>query len=238
MADFSERTRRHLTSAAVPTVVSLLLKLGYRNTMLFGPRPAGPQTRFAGPAFTVRTLPAREDLVRAQQEGRSANLQARSVADIPPGAVLVVEMAGETRTAFMGDIMATHLHARGIAGVVLDGAVSDAAAIAGIGLPLFCMGTAGTPFTLLRMVCALQVPIACAGVTVLPGDIVMGDANGLCCIPAHEAEQVAQDAAERELLEEYIVARVRDGAPLEGTYPPSAAVMAEFEAWRAGRPVP
>ena len=231
-----EATRDRLMAVAVPTVVSLLWRRGYRNTFLFGPKPLNPQaTKFVGTAFTVRTIPVREDLLEAQTKGERPNLQNRSVADIGAGEVLMVAMDGETRTAFMGDIMTTHLCVKGVAGIVLDGAVSDAAAISTIPIPVFCTGNAATPVTSHRFVIDLNVPIGLDGVPALPGDVVMGDANGVVVIPAHMADEISVVAYEREVLEEFVVGRVRDGAPLEGTYPPDAATMALFEAWKAKR---
>lgn len=232
----SQETQERLMRAAVPTVVSLLFRKGLRNTFLFGPRALNPRAvKFAGPAYTVRTIPVREDLVEAQAAGRRPNLQARAVAEVPAGGVLAVAMDGETRTAFMGDIMATHLLTKGVAGVVLDGGVSDAAAISEIPLPLFCTGNAATPVTSHRFVIDLQVPIGLAGVPVLPGDVLMGDANGVVAIPADLVDEIADAAAERELLEEFVVGRVRQGSPLAGTYPPDAATLEAFEVWRRAR---
>jgi regulator of RNase E activity RraA len=231
----SDLTRELLMRVAVPTVVSTLWRKGYRNTMMFGPKPLNPRaTKFVGPAFTVRTIPMREDLVEAQTKGELPNLQAEAVARVAAGETLVVAMDGETRTAFMGDIMTTHLLVKGIAGVVLDGGVSDAAAIASIALPLFCMGNAATPVTSHRFVIELNGPIGCNGVPVLDGDVVMGDGNGVCVIPAALVEEIAETAAERELMEEFVVEKVRGGAPLAGTYPPNEATMREYRAWRAG----
>jgi regulator of RNase E activity RraA len=232
----SRETHAALMRAAVPTVVSILYRRGFRNTFMFRPRPLNPQSvKFAGPAFTVRTIPVREDLVEAQNAGARPNLQARSVAEIGPGQVLAVAMDGETRTAFMGDIMTTHLLVKGVAGIVLDGGVSDAAAIGAIPLPLFCTGNAATPVTSHRFVVDLNVPVGIDGVPVLPGDVLMGDANGVVAIPAAIVDEVAAAAAERELLEEFVVGRVREGAPLAGTYPPDEATLAAFAQWRNGR---
>ena len=232
----SESTRAQFMQAAVPTVVSLLWKRGFRNTFMFHPKPLnGSAVKFVGPAFTVRTIPVREDFLEAQNTGKRPNLQARSVADIKAGEVLVVAMDGETRTAFMGDIMTTHLLVKGVAGVVLDGAVSDAAAIAAIPLPLFCTGNAATPVTSHRFVIELNAPVGVDGVPVMPGDIVMGDANGIVVIPAHVADEIAEAAAERERFEEFIVGKVRQGAPLDGTYPANEATLAEYEAIKRGR---
>lgn len=225
-----------LNQVSVPTVVSTLWRKGFKNTLMFGPRPINQQAvKFVGRAVTVRTIAVREDLLEAQQRGERDNLQAESVAITGAGDVLVVGMAGETRTAFMGDIMTTHLLAKGAAGVVLDGAVSDVAAISEIPLPVFCTGSAATPFTSHRLVVELNCAIDCAGVPVLPGDIVMGDANGVAVIPAHMASEIAETCVERELLEEFVVEKVRGGAPLAGTYPPDEETLAEFRDWRLER---
>ncbi|CAH1654627.1 MULTISPECIES: ribonuclease activity regulator RraA [unclassified Chelatococcus] len=235
-AALSETTRALLMKVAVPTVVALLWRKGFRNTLITGPRPLNPQAqKFVGTAFTVRTIPVREDLVEAQTSGARPNLQNKAVADIAAGQVLVVAMDGETRTAFMGDIMTTHLLVKGVAGVVLDGGVSDVAAISDIPLPMFCMGSAATPVTSHRFVTELNTPVGIAGVPVLPGDVLMGDANGIAAIPAHMADEIAQLASEREILEEFVVGKVRDGAPLAGTYPPNEATLAEFAAWRTAQ---
>jgi len=229
-------TRARLLDTSVPTVVSLLWRKGFHNTFLFKPKPLNRgSVKFVGPAFTVRTVPMREDLVAAQVSGERANLQARSVADIGAGEVLVVAMDGETRTAFMGDIMTTHLHVKGVAGIVLDGAVSDVAAIAEIPIAVFCTGNAAIPITSHRFVIDLNVPVGIDGVLVMPGDVVMGDANGIVVIPAQLAEEISLAAAERELLEAFVLGRVREGAPLEGTYPPDAETLVAFEAWRQSR---
>lgn len=223
-----------LRQVSVPTVVSTLWRMGFRNTLLFGPRPLNPDAvRLVGRAVTVRTIAVREDLLEAQQRGERPNLQAESVARIGAGEVLVVGMGGETRTAFMGDIMTTHLLAKGAAGAVLDGSVSDAAAISGIPFPVFCTGNAATPLTSHRIVVELDCPIDCAGVPVLPGDVIMGDANGVVAIPGQIASELAETCAERELLEEFVIERVRDGAPLAGTYPPDEATLAAFRDWRS-----
>lgn len=223
-----------LLGVSVPTVVSLLWRKGLKNTFMAQPRPVNPNAvKFAGTARTVRTVAMREDLLEAQNRGERPNLQGQSVDDMGAGDVLIVAMGGETRTAFMGDIMTTGMMVKGAAGVVLDGSVSDAASISKIDLPVFCTGNAATPLTSHRIVVALNEPVECAGVTVLDGDIVMGDANGVVVIPAAMAGEIAALAVERELLEEWVVARVADGAPLSGTYPPNEATLAAFEKWRA-----
>jgi regulator of RNase E activity RraA len=232
----TDEIRRLLSGVAVPTVVSILYRKGLRGMMMQAPKPLNPAaTKFVGTAFTVRTIPVREDLVEATARGERPNLQGEAVARVSAGDVLVVAMEGETRTAFMGDIMTTHFLTKGVAGVVLDGGVSDAAAISAIPLPVFCCGTAGTPVTSHRLVVELQAAIGCGSVPVFPGDVVMGDANGVVCIPAHLAAEVAKTAADREAFEEWVLAQARTGRPLAGLYPASEATMREYEAFRSGQ---
>jgi regulator of RNase E activity RraA len=232
----TDEVRCLLSGVAVPTVVSILYRKGLRGMMMQTPKPVNPAaTKFVGTAFTVRTIPVREDLVEATARGERPNLQGEAVARVSAGDVLVVAMEGETRTAFMGDIMATHFFTKGVAGVVLDGGVSDAAAISAIPLPVFCCGTAGTPVTSHRLVVELQVAVGCAGVPVFPGDVVMGDANGVVCIPAHLAAEVARTAADREAFEEWVLCEARKGRPLAGLYPANEATMREYEAFKAKR---
>ena len=233
---FDDSTRAKLMAVSVPTVVSTLWRRGLKNTLMVGPQPVNPGVvKFVGPAVTVRTIAVREDLLEEQTRGDRPNLQSEAVAKVGAGEVLVIDMGGETRTAFMGDVMSTHMQVKGVAGVVLDGSVSDAAAIAEIPLPVFCAGNAATPLTSHRMVIEINGPIDCGGVPIYAGDIVMGDGNGIAVIPAHLADEIAETCAEREILEEFVVEKVRAGAPLKGTYPPDEATLAEFRDWRAER---
>ncbi|TFL16161.1 ribonuclease activity regulator RraA [Jannaschia formosa] len=231
--NFDDGIRETLLASSVPTVASLLWKRGFRNTVLKGPRPITPKAvRFAGPARTVHTLPLREDLLDAQNRGERPNLHGMAVENIRQGDVLAVAMGGERDTAFMGDIMTTFLAVKGAAAAVLDGGVSDAAAIAEIEMPVFAEANIPRPLTSHRIVMDLDVPVALSGVTVFPGDVLMGDANGIVAIPAAIAAEIATEAAEREALEEFVLKKVRGGAPLTGTYPPNEATLKEFESSR------
>jgi len=231
-----EAQRALLLSSSVPAIVSLLWRKGFQNTHIVGPQPINPgAVRFCGPARTVHTLPMREDLITAQTEGRRPNLQDKSVDGVRAGDVLVVAMGGETRTAFMGDIMTTYLAVKGVAGVVLDGGVADAAAISQIDIPVFAMGNAAKPLGSHRIVMDLDVPVACDGVTIFPGDVLVGDGNGVAVIPAALVSVIAQAAADREALEAFVVEKVRKGAPLVGTYPPNEATLKEYVDFRAAQ---
>jgi regulator of RNase E activity RraA len=229
-----ETTRAHLLASSVPAVVSILWGKGLKNTFIADPRPVNPNaTKFVGIAFTVRTIPVREDILELQNSGARPNLQNKAVADIASGEVLVVGMGGETDTSFMGDIMTTGMMVKGVSGVILDGSVSDAAAISTLDLPVFATGNAATPLTSHRMVVELNGDIECAGVAVFDGDVIMGDANGCVTIPSAIVKEIANLAQERERLESFVVGRVAAGAPLEGTYPPNKATLAEYAEWCA-----
>lgn len=225
-----------LETAAVPTLVSTLFRMGFANTFLRGPTALNlAAQKMVGTAYTLRTIAMREDMRAAITDGRLPNLQGRAFDDIAPGQVLICGAEGVTETALLGDIISTSFMVRGIAGIVVDGSVSDGAAISQLDLPVYCMGDAALPFTSHRHVVELNVPITCAGVPIMPDDILVGDANGVVCIPTEKAEEVAEIAAERELLEAFVVERVRDGEPLAGTYPPNDATKAAYQAWLKNR---
>ena len=187
-----------------------------------------------GPASTVRTIPIREDTRAAMTDGRVENLQKCAFEETRPGQVLVCEGAGVTETALLGDMVVTAFRVRGVGGIVIDGGVNDRAAIARIGFPVYAMGDASLPFHSHRHITALDVPIGCGGVAIFPGDIMVGDENGVAAIPAHMAHAVAEAAHEKEELEAFCAERLRQGAPLAGTYPPDEATIAAFRASRGG----
>ena len=233
IAPLAEEHRALLLQSSVPTLASILYRKGFTNTVLAGITQVNPAAeRFVGVARTVRTLPVRADLLARQTAGETPNLQGQSVEQARAGDVLVVDMGGETRTAFMGDIMATHLWAKGAAAAVLDGGVSDAAAMAGIAMPVFARGNIPRPLTSHRIVFDLDVAVSCGGVTILPGDILMGDGNGVIAIPRALVPEVAEAGADREALEAFVIEKVRGGAPLTGTYPPNEATLQEYETRR------
>ncbi|MEM0934352.1 MAG: ribonuclease activity regulator RraA [Pseudomonadota bacterium] len=227
--------RALLEGSSVPAVVSTLFRMGYANVFLRGVRPFAPGAPvMVGPAMTLRTVPIREDMRAAMAEGRLENLQGRAFEEAGAGEVLVCEAAGVTETALLGDMVATAFKVRNVAGIVLDGGVNDRAAIARIGLPVYASGDAALPFTSQRHITALNAPIGCGGVAIFPGDVMIGDGNGVAAIPRDLVGEVAHKAREREELEAFCAARLRDGAPLKGTYPPDDATVAAFQAQRGG----
>lgn len=220
-----------LTQASTATITTQLFARGLRNSYLHGlvPASAGHQ-RFAGEAFTLRYIPAREDVdVLAAFEDYD-HPQRKAVESVPPGAVLVVDCRNEARAASAGSILMTRLQVRGAAAFVSDGSVRDMQTIGDLTMPVFSRGPAATTNLALHHAVDLQVPVGCAGVAVYPGDVMVGDGDGVVCIPRHLVEEVAIAAARQERMEDFISLKVADGAPLRGLYPPDAVTRAEYEA--------
>lgn len=222
-----------LRACSTATLTTQLFARGLRNTFLVGLRPSNPTyASFAGPAFTLRNIPAREDIDVLEVFKDYDHPQRRAIEQTPPGHVLVMDCRQETRAASAGEILVTRLLRRGVAGVVTDGALRDSPAIAKLPFPAFSAGPAAPTNLILHHAIDLNVPIGCAGVPIYPGDIMVGDAEGVVCIPAHLAEEVAAAAVEQERLEDFIRARIDAGAPLRGTYPPDENTLAAYRAER------
>ena len=227
-------TLAQLRAAGVPAVSQTLYGLGLMNAFIAGLSPAGPVAEaFAGPAFTLRAIPAREDLRADAAAGRSPNAHRAAMRDVAAGEVIVTGIGGVAGVSLFGDLIATHLQNIGCAGIVTDGGVADLAALGHVGLPVFSAGSAPVPGTARVMIVGWREPIACRGVPVYPGDIVVGDGNGVVVVPPHLAETVAQKALDKERLEEFLLRRLQAGDPLDGTYPPDEATLAAYRAARA-----
>jgi len=223
------RTLALLQQASTATISTQLLARGLRNTYLEGLKPLNPRLRMAGEAFTLRYIPAREDLDTLDVYQDYDHPQRRAIESVGPGQVLVMDCRGQGRAASAGGILATRLHVRGAAGLVTDGTLRDTPDIARIAMPTYAQGP--SPLTNLAQHHAvdLNVPIGCAEVAVYPGDIMVGDAEGVVCVPRHLAAEVAEAAAEQEHLERFIQREIEDGRPLRGTYPPDAETRARYE---------
>ena len=229
--ELDDEVRKKLSACSVPAVVSTLFRMGYQNVFLRGVHPfAQDAPTMVGPALTLRTIPIREDLRAAISEGRVENLQAKAFNEAGVGEVMVCEAAGVVETALLGDMVATAFKVRGVAGIVLDGGVNDRAAIEGIGLPVYASGDAALPFTSHRHITGLNEPIGCGGVAIFPGDVMIGDRNGVAAIPSDIVAEVAEKALDREELEAFCAERLRQGAPLATTYPPNEETVAAFRA--------
>ena len=224
-----------LTRASTATLTTLLLKKGLRNVWLRGVRPLGPgQPRIAGRAFTLRFIPAREDL--ATSEAWSAPISTRAAIEaMPQGCVAVVDAMGFTDAAILGDILTTRMRKRGVSALVTDGAIRDAAGVRASGLPAWCGGVAAPPSITGLSFAGWQESVACGGVAIIPGDMMVIDDDGAIVIPAGLAEDVAAQATGQERLESWIMAEIEAGAALPGLYPPNAENRARYEAARRDR---
>lgn len=227
-------TKRCLLAASTATLTTVLFKRGLRNVFMLEVRRLGPPgPNMVGPATTLRYIPAREDLDHIGVFADPEHPQRKAVETVRPGCVLVQDCRGDARVASGGQILMTRLQVRGAAGMVSDGGLRDSEAIGAMALPVFCAGPSA-PLNLVRHhAVEIDGPIGCGGVAVYPGDIIVGDADGVVVVPAGIADEVAAEAAEQERMERFILERIADGAPLPGTYPPNAETQAAYTAWRA-----
>ncbi|MEO1104424.1 MAG: ribonuclease activity regulator RraA [Pseudomonadota bacterium] len=222
-----------LGALPVPTLTATLFGMGIKNSFLAGLVPLDPaRAKFVGTAYTMRALPVREDLLDAVSKGEAPNLHRRAMADVGTGEVVVTDCGGLAGISFFGELISTFLARRGVSAIVTDAGIADVADVAATGLAVFCQGSAPIPGPGRRLVLDLLRPIDCMGVTVMPGDILVGDENGVAVIPRAMGESVAQAAADKEALERFLLARLKEGAPLDGTYPPNEATL---KAYRASR---
>ncbi|MGB7183434.1 MAG: ribonuclease activity regulator RraA [Burkholderiaceae bacterium] len=218
-----------LRSVSTATLTTVLLKKGLRNVWMRGTRPLrADQPRLVGPAFTLRFVPAREDL--ATPESWSSPISTRAAIEaMPEGAIAVVDAMGVTDAGIFGDILCERMKQRGVAALISDGVVRDMAGVLGTGLPVWCQGAAAPPSVAGLTFVNWQEPIACGGVAVFPDDIVVVDADGAVLIPAAMLEAVTLAAREQENLEDWIMSEVVGGASLPGLYPPNAENKARYE---------
>ncbi len=233
----SDTTLEQLRHVSTATLTTQLFKRGLRNVFLQGvaplvkPAPGAPN--LVGPAFTLRNIPAREDIDHVGIFQDPDHPQRKAIETAPPGSVLVQDCRGERTVASVGSILALRLAKRGVAGMVSDGPVRDSGTIAELGLPLWCAG-ASAPLNLAKHHAVdMNVPIACGGVAVYPGDIVVADVDGVVIVPRAMAEGVARDSIEQEQLEAFISQRIDEGRPLRGTYPPNEETLAAYAQWLA-----
>jgi regulator of RNase E activity RraA len=220
---------RHVSTA---TLASQLFKHGFRNTFLSGLRALCPSTRMAGIATTLRFVPAREDLATYARLGDPAYPQRHAIEHIQPGHVLVADCRGVASAGAAGEILIARLQARGAAGLVADGGIRDWESARSLGFPVWALGPAAPAHVSRHLAIDVDVPIACAEVLVMPGDVLVGDGDGVVCIPRHVAGTVVADAFEQDQLEAFLLDRVKRGVPLPGTYPPNDTTRAEYEASR------
>lgn len=238
-ADVPRWALEALGHVSTATLTTQLFARGLRNAYLAGLHPLNPtRPRMVGEAFTLRYIPAREDLDVLPVFSDPEHPQRRAVESVGPGQVLVMDCRGQGRAASLGAILATRLLRRGAAGIVTDGSVRDSGEIAELALPTFTAGVAATTNLAQHHAVEMQTPIGCAEVAVYPGDYLVGDVEGVVCLPRHLVTEVARDALRQEHRELFLAAEIDAGAALPGTYPPDERTLARYEAWARDHPLP
>lgn len=224
-----------LRQVSTATLTTQLLHRGLRTTFLAGLVSYRPDLRLVGYAFTLRYVPMREDLDLDRPTDNLTNVQRIAVESVGPEDVLVIDARGDVNAATLGDILATRIMVRGAAGIVTDGAFRDAPSFRELDLPTYARASHATISGTRHHPVDLNVPIGCAGVLVIPGDVVVGDAEGVVVIPRAIAEEVAKAALEQDRIEAFLLEKVRAGASIRGVYPPDERTRAEYEAQRGSR---
>ena len=225
---------RTLSGVSTATLTTVLLKKGLRKVWLKGTIPIKrDQPRLVGRAFTLRFVPAREDLATPQSWSSPISTRA-AIEAMPEGCIAVVDAMGNTDAGIFGDILCTRMKKRGVAGLVTDGVVRDLTGVLASGLPVWCSGRAAPPSVAALTFVDWQEPIACGGVAVFPNDVVVVDEDGAVLIPAAMLDDVVALAVEQERLESWIMQEVENGAALPGLYPPNADNKARYEASKIG----
>ncbi|WP_173048696.1 ribonuclease activity regulator RraA [Bosea sp. ANAM02] len=234
MPSLKPDTREKLRGVSVATLCTALFKRGLRNQFIQDVRPLNPGAgNMVGEAFTLRYIPAREDLNPLSVFQDRAHPQRKAVEDCPPGAVMVIDSRKDPRAASAGGILVSRLMKRGVAGVVTDGGFRDSHEIAGLPFPTYHNRPSSPTNLTLHQAIDIDVPIGCGDVAVFPGDIVVGDAEGVIVIPAHLADEVAAEAVEMTAFEDFVTEEVLKGRSILGLYPATEEqTKVDFAAWR------
>lgn len=237
MTDYtlSYTTRATLKKVSTASVATALYKRGLRNQFIQGVRAVAPKSDImVGQAFTLRYIPAREDRNPITVFRDPQHPQRVAVETCPAGHVLVMDARGDARAATAGSILITRLARRGAAGVVSDGGFRDMAGIGALDMPAYCAAPSAPTNLTLHEALDINIPVACGGVAVFPGDVLLGDGDGVMVIPAHLADEIATECAEMEVFEEFVLQQVEAGAGIIGLYPPTDdANLTAFAQWRA-----
>lgn len=233
----SPATHAKLMTVSVATLATALFKRGLRNQTIQDVRPLRPSGRnMVGPAFTLRYMPAREDLNQLVEFRNPDHPQRKAVEICPPGAILVMDSRKDPRAASAGDILITRLQMRGVAGVVTDGDFRDAMRIAELDIPAYHNRPSSPTNLTHHQAIDLNVPIGCGDAPVFPGDILVGDDDSVIVIPAHLADEVAEEASEMTAYETFVIEQVKNGASIVGLYPATKDENLEaFAAWRKSK---
>ncbi len=230
------RTRDALATITTATLTTVLLKKGLRNVWIRGARPiSAAGHRVVGPAFTLRFVPAREDLATPASWASPISTRA-AIEAMPAGVVAVADAMGTTDAGIFGDILCARMRRREVAALVSDGVVRDLSGVRATGLPLWCQGTAAPASVTGLTFVGWQEPIGCGGVAVLPNDVIVADGDGAVVIPRALLAEVTEAGIEQERHEAWIMREVEAGVALPGLYPPNEATQARYAAWAAAHP--
>src|SRR3981081_1516423 len=234
MTKLTEATRNKLKSVSTATVATALFKRGFRIQMIQDVPPLGSdQPTLVGEAFTLRYMPAREDLNKLDVFRDRAHPQRKAIEQCPPRARLVVAILNASCAASAGAILVTRLMQRGVAGVVTDGGFRDSAEIAKLGFPAYHHRPSAPTNLTLHQAIEINVPIGCGDAPVFPGDVVLGDSDGVIVIPAHLADEIANEAFEMTAFEDFVTEQVQKGRSIFGLYPATdEQTLKDFAAWR------
>ena len=237
MTTMNPDTRAKLMTVSTATLCTALFKRGLRNQFIQDVRPLNPALpNMVGPAYTMRYIPAREDLNPIGVFLDPKHPQRVGVEECPEGAVMVIDSRKDARAASAGGILVARLMQRGVAGIVTDGGFRDSPDIAKYTMPAYHTRPSAPTNLTLHQALDLNVPIGCGDVAVWPGDIVVGDAEGVIVIPAHLADEVAVEAVEMTAFEDFVQEEVMKGRPIIGLYPPTLEQSrVDFAAWRAAK---
>jgi regulator of RNase E activity RraA len=234
MSTLSNETRGKLKNVSTATICTALFKRGLHKQFIQDVRPLnGSLGNMVGEAFTLRYIPAREDLNPISVFQNRAHPQRKAIEDCPPGAVMVIDSRKDARAASAGSILVTRLMKRGVAGVVTDGGFRDAPEIAKLTIPAYHNRPSAPTNLTLHQALDINVPIGCGDAPVWPGDVVVGDAEGVVIIPAGIADEIANEAFEMTAFEDFVTEEVLKGRSILGLYPATDdQTMVDFKAWR------
>jgi regulator of RNase E activity RraA len=237
MTTLKPETREKLKTVSTATLCTALYKRGLRNQFIQDVRPLNPDLgNMVGEAFTLRYIPAREDLNPISVFQDRAHPQRKAVEECPPGAVMVIDSRKDARAASAGGILVSRLMKRGVAGVVTDGGFRDSPEIAQLDIPAYHNRPSAPTNLTHHQALDINVPIGCGDVPVWPGDVVVGDSEGVVVIPAHLADEIASEAVEMTAFEDFVQEEVLKGRSILGLYPPTDEQSnIDFAAWRKAK---
>lgn len=233
----SEATRKKYETVSTATLCTALFKRGLRNQFIQDVRPVAPKAKnMVGQAFTLRYIPAREDLNQISVFQNPEHPQRAAVEQCPPGSVLVMDSRKDARAASAGSILVSRLMVRGVAGVVTDGGFRDSPEIGELDMPAYHSRPSAPTNLTLHQALDINIPIGCGDVAVWPGDVVVGDREGVIIVPADIADEIADEAVEMTAFEDFVTEEVLKGRSIIGLYPPTKEqTKVDFAAWRQAK---